>query len=222
MKPTIAGKDIFPQLSDDLKAKINSLPTGKVLAVFMRNVSTDDNKVQVEFAEKINLSTQPRSALAAFNPGDDRFSSGARRTWVTSDRKHAENMFGVSIKEGEAFAEIGKILGPAQANGSQSFRVQVQEMLESDFTDSQRDYADNYLKIIPSTGAYFYATNGERVGAQTRLVIIDNEWSEEEGKYIEGDVKHQLIEGEYKLPHQAGQAVSGTSVLKSAGTTVVG
>lgn len=222
MKPTISGKDIFPQLSDSLKSKLTGLNAGEVLAVYMRNVSTDDSKVQVEFAEKINLSTRPQNALALFNPGDERFSSGARRTWITASRDYAESMFGVSIKDGQAFAEIGKILKPASADGSKSFRIQIREMLESEFTDAQQEYADNYLKTIPSTGAYFYAKNGERVGSETSLVVVNNTYDEATGKWIPGDAQHQLIEGEYKTPQQAGNVVSGASVLESAGTTVVG
>jgi hypothetical protein len=214
MKPLISGSEVFQQLSDDLKAKISSLPKEKVLAVYMRNTSTDDNKVQVEFAEKINLSTQPQSALAAFNPGDERFSSGARRTWITADRVYAENMFKVSIKDNEAFAEIGQVLNPING-GTQELRIQVREFLESEMTDSQREYADNYLKRIPSTGAYFYAKNGERVCAETRLVIVDRVWDEIANTYVSGNPGHILIEGEYKTA----TTTSAASILQAAGTS---
>ena len=73
MKHLISGKELSAKLSKALQEKILALAPTVVLAVVMRNASTDDSKVVVEFAEKINLSDQPRSALALFNPGDDRF-----------------------------------------------------------------------------------------------------------------------------------------------------
>lgn len=214
MKNLIKGKDLSALLSAALLEKITTLPTGMVLAVAMRNASTDDTKVVVEFAEKINLSSQPRSALALFNPGDDRFGQGARRVWMTMDRSKAESMFGVAIKEEEAYAEIGKILEPLVIEGITSdFRIRVIEKPESQMTDTEHEYEENYIKRIPSTGAFFYSkATGERVASSTDLVIIPRVQNEK-GEFVKGDPMHRLIEGEF-------QVRGAIDVLKNAGTTV--
>lgn len=208
MKTTAPGKEISQQLSKGLKEKISALPAEAVLAVYVRNTTTDDSKVQVEFAEKINLSSQPRSALAFLNPDDPRFSQGARRAWLTADRDKVQAMFGVTIKEGEAFAEIGKVIEPLTDNGITSdFRIRIIEKPESAMTDNEREYQENYLKMIPSTGAYFYAKgSGERVASSTDLVIVPRN---SDGS--KGDPKHNLIEGEFKVQ-------GAGNILESAGT----
>lgn len=211
MKTTLPGKQISQALSKPLMSKIASLGVAEVLAVYVRNTSTDDNKVQVEFAEKINLSSSPRSALAFFNPDDERFSQGARRVWMTMDRKLSEEMFGVTIKEGEAFAEIGKTIQPIKSENGKitDFRIRIIEKLESQLTPEQAEYRDNYLKQIPSTGAYFIAKHsGEKVASTTDLVMVPRN---EDG--TKGDPKHVLIEGEFVVP-------GSTNILENAGGSV--
>ena len=214
MKHLISGKELSAKLSKALQEKILALAPTVVLAVVMRNASTDDSKVVVEFAEKINLSDQPRSALALFNPGDDRFSQGARRVWMTMDRQKATEMFGISIPEGEAFAEIGKTLQPIVNEGvTIDFRIRITEKPESQMTDQEREYPLNYLKVIPSTGAHFIAKGtGERVASSTDLVLVPRK-ANDQGTIVKGDPKHVLIEGEYKVEGAA-------SILQNAGTSV--
>lgn len=192
-REVITGAELGKIVKADptISAALTALQDGQVLAVTMRNTSTDDSKVLVEFAEKISLSNTPQSALAIFNPGDDRFSSGARRNWALMSRDMAEKMFSVEIPEDKAFAFINQVLKP---HASGDFRIRVIEFLESELTDGDREYSENYLKRIPSTGAYFIdGATSERVCVRTQLVLVPRN---ADGSL--GDPQHVLKVGEYK------------------------
>ena len=205
--PILTGAEASGKLSDAVFKAIEELLEGEVLAVYMRNATTDASKVIVEFAEKISLSTAPQNALVDFNPGDERFSQRARRTWITADRAYAEKLFGVKIPEDEAMVEIVKKVPKVSEN--EEYRIRVIEFLETDLSDEQKEYKDNYLKQIPSTGQFFYAKGTNvRVCSQTRLI----KWTP--GK----EVPHILIEGEYKSPISVGAALQGTASQQLSGT----
>lgn len=170
-------------LTETAKAKLAGLPTGVTLALRMRHVNSSDPnlpKVQIEFAEKINNGTQ--NAASLLNANDDRFSSGAQRCWETADLAVAEKMFG-KIPEGEASVEILKEL-------ESKFRIQLTECLESELTDEQKNYKDNYLKRAGADGNFFYAANGERVASRKRLVIVEP-GTNPENTYISGSYKSE-------------------------------
>ena len=82
--------------------KLETLNIGDVLLVKARNVSGD--KIQLEFAEVLENSTRTKSALGMFNKSDDRFTSGARRAWLTSEPQDAVDLLGIDID----FTEEGK------------------------------------------------------------------------------------------------------------------
>tara|TARA_R110000851_G_scaffold71614_1_gene159181 strand:- start:3794 stop:4423 length:630 start_codon:yes stop_codon:yes gene_type:complete len=158
-------------LSEAGKNAINALKNGQVLAVRMRHVkSTIDSlpKVQIEFAEKLGGPTAVKSAASMFNAKDDRFSTGAQRCWETADLSIAEQMFG-EIPEGESHVEILKVLEPV--NG-EDFRMQYTEALESELSEKEAPYAENYLKRAGKEGNYFFTPSGERVISRKRLVQV--------------------------------------------------
>tara|TARA_R110002167_G_scaffold43343_2_gene131024 strand:+ start:54 stop:677 length:624 start_codon:yes stop_codon:yes gene_type:complete len=75
--------------------KLETLTMGDVLLVKARNVSGD--KIQLEFAEVLENSTRSKSALGMFNKSDDRFTSGARRAWLTSEAEDASELLGIDV-----------------------------------------------------------------------------------------------------------------------------
>ena len=78
---------------------IEALTPGSTLLISARQVS-EGTKVQLEFAEKINAGPdKPVSALALLNASDSRFSSGARRAWMTVEPGDAGKWLGIDFSE---------------------------------------------------------------------------------------------------------------------------
>lgn len=74
---------------------LEALQTGETLLVSARKVKGD--KIHLEFAEQIKAKAGNLSALSLLNKSDDRFSSNARRAWVTAEPADAEDYFGVDF-----------------------------------------------------------------------------------------------------------------------------
>ena len=78
---------------------IEALTPGSTLLISARQVS-EGAKVQLEFAEKINAGPdKPVSALALLNASDARFSSGARRAWMTVEPADAGKWLGIDFSD---------------------------------------------------------------------------------------------------------------------------
>lgn len=115
---------------EDIDGMIQALDQGDVLLVQV--VSTETDKVQLEFAEKIRSMEDPGSLLSIMNADDERFSSGARRAWLTSSVALVKANFGIDCgpdadwidhptREGKQVILVGE-LNP----GLKGFRVRVQ------------------------------------------------------------------------------------------------
>jgi len=127
---------------------LNTLQVGQVLLTKAFKTSTD--KIQLEFAEKIAAKDKPVSALTVLNASDDRFSSGAARSWVVATIEDAAKIFNVN------FGDDGEWEMDTKANGTPCetitlnilnpefnntlFRVRVEETTEP--TTSQVKYAE--------------------------------------------------------------------------------
>tara|TARA_A100001391_G_scaffold11167_1_gene6680 strand:+ start:280 stop:900 length:621 start_codon:yes stop_codon:yes gene_type:complete len=78
---------------------IEALTPGSTLLISARQVS-EGTKVQLEFAEKISSGpNKPVSALALLNASDSRFSSGARRAWMTVEPSDAGKALGIDFTD---------------------------------------------------------------------------------------------------------------------------
>lgn len=73
---------------------LNTITKGQTLLVSARKVSGD--KIHLEFAEIIN-SQKNLSVVGEFNKSDDKFSSKARRAWVTAEPVDATELLGVDF-----------------------------------------------------------------------------------------------------------------------------
>ena len=158
--------------SEKATTYIKSLKPNVAVAVRMRHVnSSDDNlpKVQIEIAEKLTVPGRTTSALGRLNADDDRFSSGAQRSWETVSPDMVKQLFGWEIPDGEASVEI---LQPMPSIDGVDFHIQYTEDVESSLNDSEAQYPENYLKRAGAEGNFFYTEDGQRVISRKRLVEV--------------------------------------------------
>lgn len=172
MEQVVVEKWIDNPLSEKGMQYIAGLPLNLCVIVRAKNVNSSDPnypKIQVEFAEKIKTNDRLPSLRQRLNANDPRFSSGAQRAWETLDLELAKSFLGVEIPKGEAVVEI---LKPAPKDDfGQEAHIQYTEILESQFSESQKQYPDNHLKRAGKDGNYFYAANGEKVGSRKEVVF---------------------------------------------------
>ena len=172
-------------LSDKGKQYLTSLKEGVCVIVRAKRVNSSVDgmpKIQIEFAEKINNPNRGKSGLAMLNSDDSRFSTGAQRAWITASPAKAKELLGIEIPNGESFTEI---LQPCPTVGDEEFHLQYDEILESELTENEAAYAENYLKRAGAEGNYFYAGNGQRVASRKTLVVTPK-GTVPSPKYIEG------------------------------------
>ena len=148
---------------------LNTLQVGEVLLTKVFKTSTD--KIQLEFAEKIAAKDKPVSALTVLNASDDRFSSGAARSWVVAEISDAEKIFKVNLGDDGDWEMDEKangtpcetitlnILNP-EFNGSQ-FRVRIEETTEP--TPSQVKYAEKKGLDVVEWACKRYGKGGDPI-----------------------------------------------------------
>ena len=149
--------------------ELSSLEVGQVLLTKAFKTSTD--KIQLEFAEKIAAKDKPISALTILNASDDRFSSGAARSWVVAEISDAAKVFNVNFgDDGDWY--LGEkangtpcemmdlnILNP-EFNGNR-FRVRVEETTEP--TASQVKYAEEKGLDVVDWACKRYGKGGDPI-----------------------------------------------------------
>jgi len=67
---------------------LDTLEKGNTLLVSARKIN--GGKIQLEFAEVVSTSDKGVNLLAMLNKSDDRFSSNARRAWMSAEPTDAE------------------------------------------------------------------------------------------------------------------------------------
>ena len=156
------------------KSAIDALKKGDTLLVNARKVK--NNKIHLEFAEIISATTKPMSALGLLNKSDERFSSSARRCWLTAEPADASDVFGVNFGN-DADWEMtpkGEMLELNMLNpvvDGERVRVMVSETTEPDAY--QADNIETRAKRKGKEGD-FIKHNGDYIFSNT-LVIITNE-----------------------------------------------
>jgi len=88
---------------------LDTLKQGQVLLVSATQVK--GGKIQLEFAEVLNTpgAADSKGVLRMFNKSDDRFSSRARRGWLTSQPEDAEELLGLPEDTLSDFDEYQKV-----------------------------------------------------------------------------------------------------------------
>ena len=128
------------------KPEINSgsletLVEGNCLLINAKIVGQNKDKVQLQFAEKISTSkteatSDVTSLISYFNRYDDRFSSGAQRSWAVMDIQAATEDYGIDFTTTGDWYESQEgtmmdlnILNPVLNNG-RMVRLQIVETTE--------------------------------------------------------------------------------------------
>lgn len=157
---------------------LEKLETGQVL--LLGAVQTTTDKVQLEFAEKIGQET---NLLGMFNASDDRFSSGARRVWMTAEIADAEAKLGlaagtISGIKAETM-DNGKechylnILNPKIQIGGVDKALAIQIVETTTPKDEyDRDHVETRAKRAGSDGPIM-RHNGQPIFSYTQLVPVD-------------------------------------------------
>ena len=141
--------------------QLETLKPGETLLVAARKVN--GGKLHLEFAEIIKNGNTNVNVLSILNKSDERFSSSARRSWVTAEPTDAEEHFGVSFSP-------SNILNPTI--DETRCRVKISETTEA--TEWQADNIETAAKRRGKDGDYI-THEGNYIFSNTNVVLSDEE-----------------------------------------------
>ena len=152
---------------------LDTLKQGETLLVSARKVGGD--KIHLEFAEIVK-SANNMNVLSILNKSDERFSSSARRAWVTAEPTDAEESFGINfgIDAGWEMSERGEMLFLDVLNptiGGTRCRLQINETTEA--TEWQSDNIETAAKRKGKDGPYI-THEGDYIFSNTSIVMSDD------------------------------------------------
>jgi hypothetical protein len=152
---------------------LDTLKKGETLLVNARQVA--NGKIHLEFAEIIKVNEKGENVLALLNKSDDRFSSNARRTWITAEPADATDHLGVDFGAQAPWyvSERGEMLDLNILNplikGSRC-RVVVEESTEP--TEYQADNLDKSAKR-KGKGGEFITHEGNYIFSNTTIALTN-------------------------------------------------
>lgn len=157
-----------------VKQQIADLTPGKCLLVQALKTN-NPNKVQLEFAEKTQgLENNPNALLALLNASDDRFTSGARRAWMTVEIADVAKHFNINVGDDAAWVmdpNLNKEILPLGIMNPTLFgfklRVRIEETTEGN--EYQLDNIDRAAKRRGKDGD-FITHKGKYIFSNTRVV----------------------------------------------------
>ena len=161
---------------ESVKQQIANLTPGKSLLV-QAVKTTNPSKIQLEFAEKTQgMEGNANAMLSMLNASDERFTSGARRAWVTAEITDASKMFGINFGDDADWVmdpNLNKEVLPLgienpTLNGFE-LRVQIEETLEG--TEWQLQNIETAAKRRGKDGDYI-THNGKYIFSNTRVVPL--------------------------------------------------
>lgn len=161
---------------ESVKQQIANLTPGKSLLV-QAVKTTNPSKIQLEFAEKTQgMEGNANALLSMLNASDERFTSGARRAWVTAEITDASKMFGINFGDDADWVmdpNLNKEVLPLgienpTLNGFE-LRVQIEETLEG--TEWQLQNIETAAKRRGKDGDYI-THNGKYIFSNTRVVPL--------------------------------------------------
>ena len=160
----------------NIDQKLSALQTGETLLVQALKTK-NPNKVQLEFAEKVRSTVgNAGSLLGMLNKSDDRFSSGARRAWLTAEINDVSELLDINVGDdadwgltptGKDALPIG-ILNP-MIHGMRA-RLQINETVEP--TEWQADNIETAAKRKGAEGE-FITFKGQHIFSNTDVVLMD-------------------------------------------------
>lgn len=161
---------------ESVKQQIANLTPGKSLLV-QAVKTTNPSKIQLEFAEKTQgMEGNANALLSMLNASDERFTSGARRAWVTAEITDASKMFGINFGDDADWVmdpNLNKEVLPLgienpTLNGF-DLRIQIEETLDG--TDWQLQNIETAAKRRGKDGDYI-THNGKYIFSNTRVVPL--------------------------------------------------
>ena len=153
---------------------LDTLKSGETLLVSARKVGGD--KLHLEFAEVI-ANGKAQNILGMLNKSDERFSSSARRSWVTAEPADATEYFGCDFgpTAGWEMSDKGEFLYLNILNptiGETRCRILIDETTEA--TEWQEDNTETAAKRKGKDGPYI-THEGNYIFSNTRVIMSDTD-----------------------------------------------
>ena len=166
---------------------IETLKKGDTLLTHARKVS--GGKVQLEFAEIIKSSTNGVNVLALLNKSDERFSSGARRCWMSVEIVDAEEQLNIKLGNDQEWYTNDKghevldlyVLNPIMYDTR--MRVLITETIEPD--EYQADNWETQAKRRGKDGPHILH-KGDYIFTNS-TVILTNDMHDSMHTFLEAD-----------------------------------
>ena len=155
--------------------KLDGLQQGETLLVAVRKVSGD--KIHLEFAEVVQMGDRPASILSILNESDARFSSRARRAWMTAEPNDATKHLGIDFgltNDKWYMAEKGEVMDLNILNptiNDTRCRLVINETTEA--TDWQADNVETSAKRRGKDGDYI-THKGNYIFSNTTIILTDD------------------------------------------------
>jgi len=188
---------------------LEDLKAGDTLLVNARQVN--GGKLHLEFAEIIQINAKPMNALTLLNKSDERFSSSARRSWLTAEPADATEVLGINLGSDAAWEVTEKgemlelnILNPAYNNVR--FRVVVDETTTA--SEWQEENIETAAKRKGKDGDYI-THEGKYIFSNTDVVMTNEETKE----------LHTFLQPDSITIEAEGKASVTTSKLDAVGET---
>jgi len=161
---------------ESVKQQIANLTPGKSLLV-QAVKTTNPSKIQLEFAEKTQgMEGNANALLSMLNASDERFTSGARRAWVTAEITDASKMFGINFGDDADWVMDPNLNKEVLSLGIENptlngfeLRIQIEEILEG--TEWQLQNIETAAKRRGKDGDYI-THNGKYIFSNTRVVPL--------------------------------------------------
>jgi len=165
---------------------LDSLKHGETLLVSARKVAND--KIHLEFAEQIKATTSV-NVLSLLNRSDDRFSSNARRAWVTAEPIDATELFNLDFGPTAEWymSDKGEILDLNILNPTMSgtrCRILIEETIDG--TEWQNENVKTAAKRKGKDGDYITHL-GAYVFSNTTVILSDVADTTEMHNLLEAD-----------------------------------
>ena len=155
--------------------KLESLQQGDTLLVAVRKVSGD--KIHLEFAEAIQIGDRPASILSMLNESDARFSSRARRAWMTAEPNDASKYLGINFSASNDnwyMSEKGEVMDLNILNPTiNNIRCRLVINETTDATEWQADNVETSAKRRGKDGDYI-THKGNYIFSNTTIILTDD------------------------------------------------
>jgi hypothetical protein len=162
----------------NIEQQLSALKTGETLLVQALKTK-NPNKVQLEFAERVrSVEGNAGSLLGILNKSDARFTSGARRAWMTAEIADVAELLDINVGDDAdwTLTETGKdvlLIGNLnpEINGMR-MRLQINETVEP--TEWQAENIDTAAKRKGADGE-FITCKGEKIFSNTNIVLMNGD-----------------------------------------------